>query len=308
MSESTVIILVLSFLLFVLAIYVLSLKYRMRNNLLNMLDILHDISEGNRNRRILIKEKNELAPLVFELNQIMQMYEDKINSFEQAKIANKQLMTSLSHDVRTPLATLIGYIDAINKNMVSDDEQNDYLITIQQKANDLKEYIDMLFEWFKVNSNDLSLNMEEADLVELTRNILVDWIPTFEIHSLDYHFTIPEITIKGNIDIDCYHRVVNNLLQNVLNHSKANEINFDLSKQNNQVIISIADNGVGIDDGNLETIFKRLYKIDYSRNKKGSGLGLSIVNELIKKMNGSIRVKSQVGMGTKFEVCLPITE
>lgn len=93
-------------------------------------------------------------------------------------------MTSLSHDVRTPLTTLIGYLDAAHKGMVNGKERDDYIENARRKAHDLKEYIDVLFDWFKLGSNEFSMNISTVDLTELTRNILIDWIPILESSSV----------------------------------------------------------------------------------------------------------------------------
>lgn len=93
-------------------------------------------------------------------------------------------MTSLSHDVRTPLTTLIGYLDAAHKGLVTGKDRDDYIETARRKAHDLKEYIDVLFDWFKLNSNEFALEIQSVEAAELTRNILIDWIPILRINRL----------------------------------------------------------------------------------------------------------------------------
>ena len=105
---------------------------------------------------------------------------------------NRQLMTSLSHDVRTPLTTLIGYLDAAHKGLVTGKDRDDYIETARRKAHDLKEYIDVLFDWYKLNSNEFALEIQSVEAAELTRNILIDWIPIFEDKQVDYDIDIPE--------------------------------------------------------------------------------------------------------------------
>ncbi|WP_455709063.1 histidine kinase dimerization/phospho-acceptor domain-containing protein, partial [Faecalibacillus faecis] len=83
-------------------------------------------------------------------------------------------MTSLSHDVRTPLTTLIGYLDAALKVIVTGKDRDDYIETARRKAHDLKEYIDVLFDWFKLNSNEFAMDINIDEAAELTRNILID--------------------------------------------------------------------------------------------------------------------------------------
>ena len=116
---------------------------RVKAQINGMLDALEDIKAGNGNRRILSSS-----------------YEKELSSFRQAEEVNKQLMTSLSHDVRTPLTTLIGYLDAAHKGIVTGKDKDEYVEIARRKAHDLKEYIDVLFDWFKLNSDEFVLLIE----------------------------------------------------------------------------------------------------------------------------------------------------
>lgn len=111
-------------------------------------------------------------------------YESRLSTVRQTEETNRQLMTSLSHDVRTPLTTLIGYLDAAHKGLVTGKDRDDYIETARRKAHDLKEYIDVLFDWFKLNSNEFALEIQSVETAELTRNILIDWIPILRINRL----------------------------------------------------------------------------------------------------------------------------
>ncbi len=101
-------------------------------------------------------------------------------------------------------------------------------------------------------------------------------------------------------------RILNNLIQNVLAHSQADRIGITMQKQNETVQILLVDNGIGIGKEDLKHIFERLYKCDKGRSEKGSGLGLSIVYQLVEKMNGKITVESEEGKGTVFTVTFPL--
>ena len=106
--------------------------------------------------------------------------------------------------------------------------------------------------------------------------------------------------------MDSYMRIVNNLIQNVIAHSHADKIKIALSKKENNMELLLADNGVGIEKEDLKHIFERLYKCDKGRSEKGSGLGLSIVHQLVEKMGGSIAVESLPGKGTEFMLLFPL--
>lgn len=296
---------------FLILITIISLKFsisntqRSKKKIRIILESIIDIKHGNGNRRILVEPYDSFAPLIYEINEIVQAYEEKLASVEQAKEENKQLMTSLSHDIRTPLTTLIGYLDAVYKERIIGEEQKEYIEIAYRKACDLKEYIDVLFDWFKLNSNEFSIQMQKVEVAELTRNILVDWIPIVEEKKLAYSFEIPDRPFWVKMDSDCYRRIVNNLIQNIIIHSKATSFALDLKCSGNFVTIVIKDNGIGISEEDLKHIFERLYKCDKGRLNKGSGLGLSIVQQLVIKMAGEINVESRVEHGSSFILKFP---
>ncbi len=281
---------------------------RVKAQINGMLDALEDIKAGNGNRRILSATDEFTASIAYEVNDIVSSYEKELSSFRQAEEVNKQLMTSLSHDVRTPLTTLIGYLDAAHKGIVTGKDKDEYVEIARRKAHDLKEYIDVLFDWFKLNSDEFVLLIDPVEAVELTRNILIDWIPIFEDKQIDYSIDIPEQPFRVRLDPDAYMRGLNNLLQNVIVHSHADKINISLSNQDGNMKIVVADNGVGIEKDDLKHIFERLYKCDKGRSEKGSGLGLSIVHQLVEKMNGTITAESTPGNGTMFALYFPLAD
>lgn len=276
-----------------------------KRQLKDMCDAMSDIQAGNGRRKILAAGNELTADLSYKMNEIVYDYEEKLSQLRAMDETNRQLMTSLSHDVRTPLTTLIGYLDAIHKGVVIPKEREDYLEIARRKAHDLKEYIDILFDWFKLNSSEFTLSIEQTELAELTRNILKDWIPIFEEKHLDCEIEIPEKPLFVRVDLDGYTRIINNLVQNVMSHSQATQIKIKMSKKDAEVIINIEDNGIGIEKTEVKHIFERLYKCDKGRSNKGSGLGLSIVRQMVEKMEGKIMVSSEPNQYTLFSVCFP---
>ena len=281
---------------------------RVKARLNEMLDALADIKAGNGSRRILSTTDELTAPIAYEINDIVSSYEKKLAAFRRTQGTNRQLMTSLSHDVRTPLTTLIGYLDAAHRGLVSGREKDDSIETARRKAYDLKEYIDVLFDWFKLNSDEFILTMDIVDAAELTRNILIDWIPVLEEKRIDYQIHIPEQPFRVRLDPDAYLRILNNLIQNVIVHSHADRMELSLSSRDGKLILLVADNGVGMEREDLKHIFERLYKCDKGRSEKGSGLGLSIVRQLVEKMGGTISAESTTGDGAAFTLCFPLAD
>lgn len=279
---------------------------RVKRQIAEMADILTDVRNGNGNRRILSAVNELTAPVAYEINDIIVSYEDRLSAYRQAEEANRQLMTSLSHDVRTPLTTLIGYLDAVHKGIAAGRERDDHIEIARRKAHDLKDYIDVLFDWFKLNGNEFAMKIETVEAAELTRNMLIDWIPIFEDRQIEFNIDIPEQPFMVNLDTDAYMRILNNLLQNVIAHSRADRIEIILSEKNDHMALVLTDNGVGIEQEDLKHIFERLYKCDKGRSEKGSGLGLSIAQQLVENMNGLITAESTRGNGTTFTLLFPL--
>ena len=279
---------------------------RAKKKIRETMDILADIRQGNGNRRVLSAPGELTAPLVYEINDIVASYEKELAALRKAEETNRQLMTSLSHDVRTPLTTLIGYLDAVHKGIVTGREKEEYTETARRKAYDLKDYIDGLFDWFKLNSDELVLNPQVVEAAELTRNLLIDWIPVLEDQHIAYDLDIPDGPLRVRLDTDAYGRILNNLVQNVVAHSRATAICISLSRQNREMELRVSDNGIGIDKQDLPHIFERLYKCDRGRSEKGSGLGLAITHQLVGKLSGTITAASTPGKGTTFLLRFPL--
>ncbi|CAM4519516.1 sensor histidine kinase [Paenibacillus macerans] len=277
-----------------------------RQRLREISEILDDIVQGNANHRILADPHDMTAAISYKMNDIVLHFQEQIIALNKTAETNKQLMTSFSHDVRTPLTTLIGYLDAVHKHIVEGREREEYLETARRKAHDLKDYVDKLFEWSKLNSDEETIAIRTVDICELTRMILKDWIPIFETRSLSFDIDIPEKKLAAHLDTNAYSRILNNLIQNVLAHSQATAIAVGVSIEDHRIVISVMDNGIGISNEDLPHIFQRLYKCDKGRSKKDSGLGLSIVQQLTEKMRGTINVESSPLKRTVFQVQFPL--
>lgn len=306
LNLSMFIILILITLTFVISTLLLYQKIRNIKIKLNEIsETLDDIAKGNSTRKILSKPSEMTSLICYKINDIVKEFQRQVIDLKKAEKMNSQLMTSLSHDVRTPLTTLIGYLDAAQKGIVIGIEREEYIETARLRAHDMKNYVDVLFEWFKLNSDEETFTIQQVELGELTRTLLKDWILIFEDNQLVFDIDIPEVCMMVNLDVDAYTRIINNLIQNVLSHSQATYVKITISLLPTNVMISILDNGKGISKQNLPHVFERLYKCDQARSEKGSGLGLSIVQQLVKKMDGLIHVQSEPYQQTEFIVQFP---
>ena len=255
--------------------------------------------------RLFSKQAGNSAQIAFELNRIVGENEEEIQQYQKTAQANRMLLTSLSHDVRTPLASLLGYLEALEKGDLSEKEAKEYISVANRKANDLNHFTDTLFDWFTLNSQEQQYQMEDIDINELTRITLVEWIPALEQSKVELELDIPEDENILQLDHLAYTRIINNLLQNAVRHGQCSKISITIKKEGNFTRIDIGNNGNAIPADQLPFIFDRLYKGDAARTNRGSGLGLSIVNELVQGMGGTINVACSDETETIFRVTFP---
>lgn len=285
--------------------YLLTKLHRVRGQLSLIKDALTDIKAGNLNRRVLARESDLTLQICYDINEIAMDSQSRLIRQKQSEQAYKRLMTSLSHDVKTPLASLVGYLEAVESKMVTGAEQEEYIHVAAEKAYHLKEFVTALFEWVKLDAGEQVFHFEVCDLNELTRNIMADWVPILENSGFSYEIAIPEAEYMTRVDATAFTRVFNNLLQNILTHSGGNQVSVTVTDMGQQAKIIVADNGKGIAPSDLPHIFERMYQCDHSRSAKGNGLGLSIAKELVNIHNGSITAASVPDAGTTFTIIFP---
>lgn len=298
--------LLLGFCLALLFIFYLVLKLRrVREQLSVIKAALEDLKSGNLNRRILASENDMTKQICYDINEIAVSSQSRLIQQRQAEQAYKRLMTSLSHDVKTPLASLVGYLEAVEKGIVNGTEKDEYIHVACKNAYRLKDFVTALFEWVKLDAGEQLFHFEFMDINELSRNIMAEWIPVIENAGLDYDIEIPDTEYGLRIDQNAFTRIINNLLQNVVVHSEADHVMLRITEDTQQVEITVWDNGKGVPADHLPHIFERMYQCDHSRSVKGNGLGLSIAKELVNAHKGTITAASTPGLGTTFTIFLP---
>lgn len=273
-----------------------------RKQLTEWLKFLKNLHK-NPKRNSFAKGNDILANINFELNGFLEENRKQFRKLQRAENAHQQLLTNLSHDVRTPLASLIGYLESLDSQNAK--EQEEYIHIAYKKALDLQELIDMLFQWFKLASHEQIYQMEIYDINELTREIIIEYIPIFEDKEISFSVNIPDDEWHVKIDRIAYTRIISNLFTNAIKHGKCSLVEIVIRRLENRILISVSNNGAPIPKNELPFIFKRLYKCDSTHSGSGNGLGLAIVWELINAMSGKITVQSIPGEKTTFYLELP---
>ncbi len=286
-------------------VYLWAKLCRVKEQISNIKDALEDIKKGNLNRRILTRKSDMTKTICYNINEIVMNNQSQLTKLKQSEQAYKRLMTSLSHDVKTPLTSLVGYLEAIQEKIVTGEEKEEYIGVALAKAYHLKDFVESLFEWVKLDAKEQIFQFEICDLNELSRNILADWIPTLEDKLFGYEIDIPDLEYSVYLDRNAYVLILNNLFQNILLHSGGDKIRFQIFEDKVQAAIIVTDNGKGIPKKHLSHIFERLYQGDESRSTSGNGLGLSIVQELVSIHSGMIRAENLSHGGATFTITLP---
>lgn len=295
---------VLMLMIFIILLLVFKL-YHINEQISFIKDVLSDIKAGNLNRRMLVQENDTTKQICYDINQIAMDSQSQLIHQKQSEQAYKRLMTSLSHDVKTPLASLVGYLEAVENQIVTGREKDEYIHVASEKAQHLKHFVENLFEWVKLDSGEQVFHFETLDLNELSRNIIAYWVLVLENSNFEYEIDIPEKEYPVHIDINAYTRIINNLLQNIIVHSEGNKVILRVWEEQQRIKVIITDNGKGITSDNLPHIFERLYQCDNSRSAQGNGLGLAITKELVSAHKGTIIANSTPNIGTEFIISFP---
>ncbi|WP_051560569.1 sensor histidine kinase [Clostridium beijerinckii] len=252
---------------------------------------LVEISKGNLNYRVKVKGRDELAILGKNINY---MAEELMNLKEKEKKIEKnkdRLIVSVSHDLRTPLTSIIGYIKLIKENYKVKDDISKYIDIIDNKSNRLEELINDLFEYTKLTSCNIKLEKMDISLNELMRQVVEGMIAVCNQNDLNILFEAPNEDLNVNVDPAKMVRVFENIISNAIRYSnKKSDINIKILKTENRAMVSIENEGKPIKEDELNKIFDMFYRTDESRNNRtgGSGIGLSIAKSIVELHGGKI--------------------
>ncbi|MFK4897978.1 sensor histidine kinase [Lactococcus petauri] len=220
----------------------------------------------------------------------------------------KELIANISHDLKTPITSILGYVEGLQENIAQTPEKRAlYLATIHEKSLVLNELIDELFLYSKLDMDSVNLSFSKIDFTF--------YIQKFESEiarheNVNVILQLPQDELPVLLDTAYFDRVMQNLIQNSFKFAQAEqqlEIILTLFKTSKGVQFIFEDNGRGISPEDLPYIFDRLYRSDKSRTSqiKGSGLGLSIVKQIVEQHQGSVHAESTLNKGTRIIIILP---
>ncbi len=261
-------------------------------------------------RTIDVKGNDELSELSQSINRMSSKLKEQIENERLIEKNKNELITNVSHDLRTPLTSINGYIELLKDNGFKDKKKFDeYISVVDRRTKGLTALVNELFEYTKLNSSDISLNFVAIDVVTLVSHIANEYSIMFKKNGLTLERHIINKEIFMNLDVDKMVRVLQNLLSNANKYSLENStIILSLWEEANNVIISISNktNEITMDD--LPNIFNRFYKCDKSRSDHdSSGLGLSITKRIIELHHGTISAQLIENILT-FKITIPKQE
>lgn len=282
------------------------------NYLLIISDGLIRIAEGNLHYRVPVLQEDELGTVARNINEMAKQLDRKIQKEREIEQSKMELITGISHDLRTPLTSIIGYLDLLqNKSYHSQAEQDRFIQNTHNKAVQLKKLIDDLFEYTRLTSGNPKLSMQTVNMKELLEQLLFEFKPIAQEHELDLHQELPHAHVEACIDIEKFARAMDNLLMNALKFSvKPGQIAVSLQSSGSRLIITLQNKGRPISEEQERHLFDRFYMADESRSgqtvQPGSGLGLSIAKNIIELHGGSVALTHASGVFT-FSIDLPVT-
>ncbi|GAM16642.1 sensor histidine kinase [Mesobacillus selenatarsenatis] len=268
------------------------------------------IKEGNLDHTINVNGKDELAQLSADFEAMRKKLQESAEIQAQYEKNRKELIAHISHDLKTPITSIKGYVEGIRDGVTNSPEKLErYLQTIHQKSMDMDTLINELFLYSKLDLKKLPFDFEEVDL----KDYLIDYLEelAFDLEKknvkLNFEYDAND-SYPVSIDREKLKRVFSNIIENSLKYmDKENgEITISLYENQNEVILELADNGPGISNESLPFIFQQFYREEGSRNKEtgGSGLGLSIAGMIIEEHGGTITAESSLGIGTRIIISL----
>ena len=266
------------------------------------------ISNGEYDVRIESERKNEFAELSNGFNKMAETIQYETNKREELEKMREELILDVSHDLKNPLASILGYSETMINNTLTEEEKNECLQIINKNSHKANKLINDLFEFSLYNNINYRLNLAKIDVCEFIRTLIANYIPEFEYKEFEYDFDIMEGPIFILADEEKLTRAINNIFDNKIKYNEiGNKIIVKTEIKEKYFYILLSDNGEIMPREYWERIFNPFVRVDESRNSKtgGTGLGLSITKKVILKHYGDVKIIDSLE-GTTFEIKLPL--
>ncbi|WP_434088469.1 sensor histidine kinase [Carnobacterium inhibens] len=288
------------------------LKRRYKQMQLNhIISELHYIAEGHYEHRITTVFGDDMEKVVDSIHVLVDSTVQAMEEERRIEQSKDELITNVSHDIRTPLTSIIGYLGLIEERRYQNEEELlKYTHTAYTKAKQMKVLVEDLFEYTKVRQTTTPLNLTQFDMVQLLEQLVAD----FELEAEKRHMEIEVITsyetVQMEADTEKLVRVFNNLISNALKYGKGGKkVYIEVQKTGKEAIISVNNDGAPIPEKSLNQLFDRFYRVEESRSQEtgGTGLGLAIAQSIVALHGGYIYASSDDRL-TRFVMHLPLKQ
>ena len=230
--------------------------------------------------------EKEVVSLAAAINELSDYYKEKLQEYYRQSEEFKQSMADISHDLRTPLTALSGYLNLMAEEE-NKEKQEQHLMIAREKAEILNYLVTSLFELARIESQTYPFEWQSINLTEVLTNELVSFYPQFSKAKQEPKLEITEEMLWIKSDSIALQRIFSNLLQNTLSHGEG-EIKIKASQKEEVAVVEISNRVRDLAKEDIEYLFKRSYKAEQARSRSGAGLGLAITKAFVESMEGSI--------------------
>ena len=264
---------------------------------------LEEIQDTDSDENVMVFTDNKvLMDLVAQINRLLENQRKVKVDYRRSEISSKKMLSNISHDIKTPMTVILGYLEIMRLNSSG---ENEMLLKVEQKAQRVMELINQFFTLAKLEAGDTEIEISKIDVCEACRENVLDFYELLTQKEFQVQVDIPEeaVFVRGNKD--ALQRILFNLISNVVRYgSDGKYIGMFLRSDEKYIYIDVVDKGKGIERGFAQNVFERLFTMEDSRNREiqGNGLGLTIAQNLAHQLGGKITLESEPNVKTTFTV------
>ncbi len=266
---------------------------------------LEEIQDTDSDENVMVFTDNKvLMDLAAQINRLLENQRKVKVDFRRSEIASKKMLSNISHDIKTPMTVILGYLEIMRLNGSG---ENEMLLKVEQKARRVMELINQFFTLAKLEAGDTDIEISKIDVCEVCRENVLDFYELLTQKEFRVEVDIPEeaVFVRGNKD--ALQRILFNLISNVVRYGTDGKyMGIFLRSDKKYIYIDVVDKGKGIDKAFAQNVFERLFTMEDSRNREiqGNGLGLTIAQNLAHQLGGEIILDSEPNVKTTFTVKL----
>ena len=272
-----------------------------QENYKKLLNVTQTIADGDLNAST-EEDMGIFNPIRDQLTSIQSGFRKAVDEEVRSRNMKTELITNVSHDLKTPLTAIITYVDLLKKEDITAEERKEYVATLEKKSQRLKVLIEDLFEISKATTDNIVMNYDEVDLVSLIKEVRLENEDKIQSSTLDFRWSLPEEKCILRLDPQRTFRIIDNLVQNILKYSMAHSrVYIAMNDQDGKVTVSLKNMSATEMNFTPEEITERFVRGDLSRNTEGSGLGLAIAQSFTELQGGEFKVETD---GDLFKVTI----